>query len=86
MLLRQLGLPDGPIVFRHELCALFLRRRVRRPGMLEALLLVEALLDWVERLRRALLRQGRGPLPAGLHAFGCHVLQALQAVAARASP
>jgi transposase-like protein len=85
-LLRRLGLPDGPVAFRHELRALFLRRRVRRPGMLEALLLLEALLGWVERLRQALLRQGRGPLPAGLHAFGYHVLERLEAASARASP
>ncbi|MDE3074835.1 MAG: hypothetical protein KGJ86_05355 [Chloroflexota bacterium] len=85
-LLRQLGLPDGPVTFRHELRALFLLRGVRRPGMLEALLLLEALLGWVERLRRALLERGRGPLPAGLHAFGWHGLARLQEASARAGP
>ena len=84
-LLRRLGLPCGPVIFRHELRALFVRRRVRRPGMLEALILIEALLEWMERLREALLRAGRGPLPSGWHAFGWHVLDRL-CMEARAGP
>lgn len=76
--LRRLGEPDGPVVFRQELRELFLRRRVRRPGMLEGLLLVEALWGWVARLREALLARGFGPLAEGFHAFGRHVLDRLQ--------
>ena len=85
-LLRQIGLPSGPVTFRHELRSLFLRRRVRRPGMLESLILIEALLGLVARAREALLRAGRGPLPAGLHAFGRHVLDRLGRREARAGP
>jgi transposase-like protein len=75
--LRALGEPDGPVRFRPELRALFLRRRVRRPGMLEGLLLLQALLEWVQRLRAAMLAHRLGPLAAGLHAFGHHVLTRL---------
>jgi transposase-like protein len=76
--LRRLGEPDGPVVFRHDLRVLFIRRRVRRPGMLDGLLIVEALLGWVARLRQALLDHRLGPLPGGLFAFGRHVLDRLQ--------
>lgn len=80
--LRRLGEPDGPILFRHELRTLFLGRRVRRPGMLEGLLLVEALGGLAQRLRQVLLRHGHGPLAAGLFAFGVHVLDRLEAASA----
>jgi transposase-like protein len=71
--LRALGEADGPVVFRHDLRALFLQRRVRRPGMLEGLVVVEALLGWMDRLRAALERRHLGPVPAGLFAFGRQV-------------
>ncbi|HQT96084.1 MAG TPA: DUF1804 family protein [Thermoanaerobaculaceae bacterium] len=76
--LRHLGEPDGPVVFRHDLKILFLKRRVRKLGMLDGLLIVEALLSWVARLRQALLDRRLGPLPGGLFAFGQHVLDRLQ--------
>lgn len=85
-LLRRLGLPDGPVHFRHELRALFVARRVRRPGMLEALLVLDALVEWADRLRRALLQQGRGPLAAGLHGFCHHVLAPLASSAISSGP
>lgn len=76
-LCRRLGLPDGPVAFRHDLRMLFRRRRVRLPGKVDGLILLEALLDWMERLRQGLLRLGHGPLPVGPHAFGHHVLDRL---------
>lgn len=75
--LRSLGMPVGAIRFRDDLRAVFLRRGVHRPGMLEGLLTAEALLLWLDRLRRSLLDLGRGPLAAGTWAFGVHVLQRL---------
>ena len=80
--LRRFGVADGPILIRHELRTLFLRRRVRRPGMLEGLLLVEALLTWMQRLRQVLMRHGHGPLAEGLFAFGAHVLDRLEPASA----
>ena len=80
--LRRLGVPDGPILFRHELRTLFLGRRVRRPGMLECLMLVEALLSWGQRLRQVLGQRGYGPLAAGLFAFSVHVLDRLETASA----
>ncbi len=79
--LRALGLADGPVRFREELRAIFRSRRVRRPGMLDGLLLVEALPGWVAELREALLARGWGPLCTGLFAFGRHVLDRLAAAA-----
>jgi hypothetical protein len=77
--LRLAGLPDGPVLYRHELRALFIRRRVRLAGMLEALLVIEALVGWVERLRQGMLHAGKGPLACGLHGFCWHVLEPLAA-------
>jgi transposase-like protein len=80
--LQSLGEPDEPVRYREDLRALFQRRRVRRPGMLNGLLLVEALVEPVRRLREALLARGLGPLAAGLHAFGQHILARLANVCA----
>jgi transposase-like protein len=80
--LRSLGEPEEPVRYREDLRALFARRRVRRPGMLHGLLLVEALVEVVCRLREALLARGLGPLAAGLHAFGHHVLARLENIRA----
>ena len=77
--LAALGEPDGPVLFRHDLRALFVLRRVRRPGMIEGLVVVQALFLWIGRLRQAWLDRQWGPLPEGLFAFGCHVLDRLQA-------
>lgn len=85
-LLRRLGLPDGPVHFRHELRALFLVRRVRRPGMLEALLVLDALVGWVDQLRHALLELRPGPLAAGLHAFCHHILHRMTSSSIPAGP
>jgi transposase-like protein len=73
--LRSLGVSVGPIRFRDDLRALFLGRGVRRPGMLEGLLTAEALMVWLDQLRRVLLERGGGPLATGLWAFGVHVLE-----------
>lgn len=75
--LRSLGVAVDRVRFRDDLRALFLVRGVRRPGMLEGLLTAEALVLWLDRLRRALLERGHGPLAAGTWAFGVHVLERL---------
>lgn len=84
--LRSLGMAVEPTHFRNELRALFLCRGVRRPGMLEGLLTAEALLIWLDRLRRVLLERGEGPLASGVWAFGVHVLERMGGTGTPAGP
>jgi transposase-like protein len=66
----------GPVVLPEAKRALWQRRRIRAEGMLEGLLLAEALLEWVDRLRAA-WRPRPQLLPPGVWAFGEHVLERL---------
>lgn len=84
--LRSLGVAVEPMRFRNELRALFLVRGVRRPGMLEGLLTAEALLVWLDRLRRVLLDRREGPLASGIWAFGVHVLERMGGAGVPAGP
>ena len=70
------GVPVGPLVLPESKRALWQRRRVRAKGMVEGLLLAEALQHWVEQLRAA-WRQRPGVRPAGLWAFAVHILDRL---------
>ncbi len=70
------GEPVGPLVLPEGKRALWQRRRVRAPGMLEGLLLGEALLGWAGRFREAWRRRPI-VLPEGLWSLCCHVLEHL---------
>jgi transposase-like protein len=70
------GEPVGPVVLPEGKRALWQRRRIRTEGMLEGLLVAEALAEWVDRLRAAWRRRPR-VLPVGRWAFGKHVLERL---------
>lgn len=84
--LGRMGYPMETIRFRDDLRTLFLGRGVRRPGMLEGLLIGEAVLIWLQRLRSALLDRGKGPLAGGVWGFGVHVLQHLVEASSSAGP
>ena len=70
------GEPVGPLELPEGKRALWRRRRIRAPGMLEGLLLGEALMGWVKRLRGA-WRQRTEVLPESFWSVCCHVLTPL---------
>lgn len=74
------GAPVGPVVLPLAKLALWQRRRIRARGMLEGLLVAEALDEWVDKLRQA-WRQRPRVLPSSVWAFGIHVLDRLAAAA-----
>lgn len=72
------GEPTAEVELRQDLRALWQRRRVRAAGMLDGLLVAEALGSWIDRLR-AKWRRWERVLPRGRWGFGLHVLDALTA-------
>ena len=66
----------GPLILPESKRSLWQRRRIRAAGMLEGLLLGEALLGWVERLRAA-WRRRREVLPERFWSLCRHILAPL---------
>ena len=75
--LGDLGHAVGPLVLPEQIRELWRRRRIRAEGMLAGLLCAGALAEWVGALRTALQWGRKQVLPAGLWAFGRHILDAL---------